>query len=234
MMHPSPQTVPDARFHASPRRNPGARETGVTRVDHVVVVLDDDLALLRSLERLLKAHGYHVRAHSEPVDFFRAGMPEVPSCLILDNQLGDCMTGVQVHAELHRRGWKLPTVFVTAHWNVRSVVHAMRAGADGFLSKPYDPAELVEAVAQALQRSRDQHQDGLLAAGVRVKAAALTPRELEIVRLVVAGLFNKEIADQLGIALVTVKVHRGRAMHKLGAGNAADLARLAALAGLVA
>ena len=200
--------------------------------EHAVLVLDDDPSILRSLERLLTLHGYRVRLHQDPEDFFRAGLPSVPACLILDNQLGKGRTGVEVHAELLRRGWEIPTVFVTAHWNVQMVVNVIREGADGFLTKPYDPAELVVAVAHALQRSRSQQREELQAAAVRVRAAALTAREREIVRLVVAGLLNKEIADQLDIAVVTVKLHRGRAMHKLSAGNPAELARIAALAGI--
>ena len=108
----------------------------------------------------------------------------------------------------------------------------MRAGADGFLTKPFDPAELVEAVALALQRSRDRQQREFTAAEARAKVAALTPREREIVRLVVQGLLNKEIADQLDLALITVKVHRGRAIRKLGAGNPAELVHIAELAGI--
>ena len=156
----------------------------------------------------------------------------MPACLILDNQLGNGLTGVEVHEELLRRGWNLPTVFVTAHWNVQMVVNVIREGADGFLTKPYDPAELVVAVAQALQRARDQQRDELQGAAVRARAATLTSREREIVRLVVAGTLNKQIAEQLEISIVTVKVHRGRAMRKLGANNSAQLAHFAALAGL--
>jgi FixJ family two-component response regulator len=205
----------------------------MTHDEHAVLVLDDDPSILKGLERLLAAHGYRVGLYSESEDFFRAGMPAVPACLILDNQLNDGMTGLQVHAEMQRRGWEIPTVFLTAHWNVQCVVDAMRSGADGFLTKPFDPAELVDAVAQALERARSRHRELVLCSAARSKAATLTAREKEIVRLVVSGLLNKEIADQLGLALVTVKVHRGRAMQKLGAGNPAELARIAALAGIV-
>ena len=124
-------------------------------------------------------------------------------------------------------------MFVTAHWNVQSVVDAMRAGADGFLTKPYEPQELVDAVAQALQRASSKRQDEVLITQVRTKAASLTTREREIVQLVIAGLLNKEIADRLNLAVVTGKIHRGRAMRKLGAGNPAELARLAVLAGFI-
>jgi len=205
----------------------------MTRDDHAVLVLDDDRSILNGLDRLLSAHGYRVLIYSHADQFFRAGMPSIPACLILDNQLNDGMTGLQVHAEMQRRGWDIPTVFLTAHWNVQSVVNAMRAGADGFLTKPFDPAELIESVAQALQRARAKLLDGQPAADAKMRAATLTSREREIVRLVVSGFLNKEIASQLDLALVTVKVHRGRAMRKLGAGNAAELARIAAIAGIV-
>jgi len=200
--------------------------------EHAVLVLDDDRFIRSGLERLLTAHGYSVRLHAEPDGLFRDGLPTIPACLLLDNQLGDGMTGVQVHEELLRRGWFIPTVFLTAHWNVQLVVSAMRSGADGFLTKPFDPAELVNAVSLALQRSRAKQLKDLAAVEAHAKLASLTPREREIVRLVVEGLLNKEIADHLDLALITVKVHRGRAMSKLGAGNPAELARITELASL--
>lgn len=206
---------------------------GKAHPDHTVLVLDDDRSVLVGLERLLIGNGYHVRTFSEAGDFFNAGPPKGPACLILDNQLNHGMTGTEVHCEMIRRGWDIPTVFLTAHWNVQSIVKAMRAGADGFLTKPFDPSELVEAVAVALDHSRAKRVDSVPQTEARARAAALTAREREIVRLVVTGMLNKEIADQLSLALVTVKVHRGRAMHKLGAGNAAELALIAAQAGIV-
>jgi FixJ family two-component response regulator len=200
--------------------------------EHMVVVLDDDPSILKSLKRLLAGHGYLVRLHADPDDFFSSGLPPAPACLLLDNHLGDCLTGVQVFEELLRRNWFIPTVFLTAHWDVQTVVNTMRAGADDFLTKPYDPEALVKAVDLALKRSRDNHQRAILSAAIRTRAASLSTREREIVRLVVKGLLNKEIADQLNIALVTVKIHRGRAMHKLGAGNPSELTHLAMLAGI--
>lgn len=205
----------------------------MNRDDHAVLVLDDDKSILNGLERLLTAQGYRVSLYSEAEELFRAGPPSIPACLILDNQLNDGMTGLQVHSEMQRRGWEIPTVFLTAHWNVQSVVDAMRAGADGFLTKPFDPAELVDAVARALERARVRQRDGQQALDARARVTSLTVRERQIVALVVAGLLNKEIAEKLDLALVTVKVHRARAMRKLAAGNAAELARIAALGGVV-
>ena len=225
-------------FHSSvtqvslPRPAPYSPLPTVTARDHLVLVLDGDHTCLRGLKRLLGANGYCVSLHTEPEDFFRVGMPSVPSCLLLDSELGDKMSGVEVFAEIQRRNWNLPTVFVTANWSVQSVVEAMRSGADDFLVKPYNAADLLAAVERALQRSRSQQRHGLEAATARARATTLTHRECEIVRLVAAGSLNKEIADLLNIALITVKIHRSRAMQKLGAGNAAELVRLSALAGL--
>ena len=176
----------------------------------MVVVLDGGRGIRTGLERLLTAHGFRVRLHAEADRLFRDGLPTFPSCLLLDTELGSGMTGVEAHADLLRRHWFIPMVFLAGAWNVRLVVNAMRAGADGFLAKPFVPAEVVDAVALALQHSRDKQNDGFAAAGARSKIASLTHHEREIVRLVVAGLFNKEIADQLDLAVITVKVYRSR------------------------
>lgn len=181
---------------------------------------------------MLGGRGYHVKTFMAPAEFLDFGCPDVPCCLVLDNQLNDSMTGIDVHSEMMRRGWQIPTVFLTAHWDVKSIVAAMRAGADGFLTKPFDPEELVQAVADALRRAREKNREEEEAAEARQRATLLSAREREVVKLVVTGHLNKEIAAKLGLAIVTVKVHRGRAMRKLQAGNAAELAHIASLAGL--
>ena len=199
----------------------------------LVLALDDDPVVLASLEHLMAANGHPVQVYSDSKEFFRAGPPSVPACLLLDQELGSGVTGVEVHAEMQHLGWELPTIFLTAHWDVQVVVDVMRAGADGFLTKPYDPNKLLREVTRALARSRTLIAAGLELAELRARADSLTPRERSIVSLVVAGRLNKEIAGDLDLALVTVKVHRGRAMHKMAAGNAAELAHLAAMAGIV-
>lgn len=205
----------------------------MSKPNQIVMALDDDPAVLASLENLLTAHGHAVRMHADAESFFSAGLPDGPSCLLLDHRLGSGLTGFEVHAELQERGWLLPTIFLTAHWDAESVVRAMRAGADGFLTKPYDPEHLLEEIDRALARSEALQQTGKEAAELAVRAASLTKRERKIVELVVSGMLNKEIAAHLNLALVTVKVYRGRAMKKMQAGNAAELAHLAFLAGIV-
>lgn len=198
----------------------------------MVLVLDDEPSVLRGLERLLTGHGYQVRLHLTPESLFADGLPKMPACLLLDNNLNHGQSGLQVHAEVLRRGWHLPTIFLTGHWNVKEVVNAIRAGADGFLTKPYDPDELLANVADAIERARNHHQQQQAVAEARLRSSSLTKREREVVCHVVSGKLNKEIAVAMGLALITVKVHRGRAMRKLNAGNAAELARIASLAGL--
>jgi FixJ family two-component response regulator len=213
---------------------PGGKEKGgMMDGEHAVLVLDDDVSILRELGNLLAAHGYSVRPHSDPDDLLNGGPPPLPACLLLENQFSNGMTGLRIHSELRNRGWEVPTIFLTAHWTVRSVVTAMRAGADGFLTKPHEPGELLDAVSHAMHRSLTMRRNRKPADDARARAALLTPREREVVRMVVSGLLNKEIADLLGLALVTVKVHRGQAMQKLMAGNPVELARIAMLAGLV-
>jgi FixJ family two-component response regulator len=202
------------------------------RPAHQVLVLDDNPAVRAGLELLLTTRGYQVRLFRDPDDFLATALPAEPACLLLDNQLEARISGIEVHAEIVRRGWILPTIFLTAHWNVQSVVSAIRAGADGFLTKPYDPIELLNVVDEALLRAQAAHRERLQQSDARARAASLTPRELEIVKRVLVGKLNKEIADELDLALVTVKVHRGRAMSKLGAGNPIELARIASQAGI--
>lgn len=229
------QQLPDTcRPIAAPSFSHGAlgKNSAIHENDHTVLVLDDDSKSRAGLEQLLGSHGYMVRAHSQAEEILQAELPTVPGCLLLDYHLGGGMNGLQVHQELQKRGCNLRTVFLASEWNVKTVVAAMRAGADNFLTKPYNPAELLESLAQALQRARAMHQAETLAESHRARAATLTDRERQIIRLVVDGRLNKEIADQLGLALITVKVHRGRAMKKLCVGNPAELACVTRLAGL--
>jgi len=230
---PPMNTTPLVSHSLLPYKNPHDPLKPEADGDHLVLVLNDNYSILRSMKRLLGANGYSVRLHTEAEDFFRVGIPSVASCLLLDNELGNHMTGMEVYAEVQRLNWNLPTVFVTTHWSVQSVVQAMRLGADDFLATPYSAADLLASVARALQRSRTQHHDRLQVATARIRAATLTQREREIVRMVATGLRNKEIADHLNVALITVKIHRSRAMRKLGAGNTAELASIASLTGIL-
>jgi FixJ family two-component response regulator len=197
----------------------------------LVLVLDDDPAAVLSLSRLLTAHGHEVRGYQRADDFFNAGFPPLPACLLLDQHLG-AVKGTDVHAEMKRRGWELPIIFLTADWDTRTVVRAMQGGAVDYLVKPFDPDELVALVWRAIQRSSESEAAARKLEETRRRAGTLTERERAVVHMVAAGLLNKEISDRLGLALITVKVTRSKAMMKLGAKNTADLVRIAALAGI--
>ena len=203
----------------------------MTTAAQMVVVLDDEEQVRTSLDRLLKANGYQVRTHASAGEFFESGMLGVPACLLLDQCLGKVL-GTDVYAEMQRRGWKVPTIFLTADWNPHTVVKAMQSGADNYLTKPFDPEELLAAVREACKHSDKVLQQERETGEFRRRALLLTPRERMIVSLVVKGKLNKEIASQLQLALVTVKVHRGRAMRKLGAQNVAELTSIALRLGL--
>lgn len=197
----------------------------------LVLVLDDQESVRGSLASLLGEHGYETQLHADPESLFRAGPPRLPSCLLLDNNLNHRKSGIDVHGEVIRRGWTLPIVFLTGEWDVQQVVAVVRAGANGFLTKPYDPVELLDHVRRALDVSRYLLGRQRVGGEVRLRARSLTPREREVVEHVLKGKPNKVIAEDLSIALITVKVHRSRAMKKLGVVSVAELASISRSAG---
>jgi len=197
---------------------------------HLVFVLDSDSASASRLTALLESFGIVVRCFNRPDQLQSHPPPACPSCLILENDLGDGIQGLEVHRQLLEAGWRIPILFLTACRDVRTVVKAIRNGADNYLTKPFDPDELLEAVFNAMEHYKGQLRSSERAKRARTFYSKLTTREREVVKLVVSGHLNKEIASMLNIALVTVKVHRGRAMRKLCAGNAAELAKIVSLA----
>ncbi|MEK6232127.1 MAG: response regulator [Luteolibacter sp.] len=201
----------------------------LTPNNHVVHVLDDDLSIRDSLKLLLSAKGYFVLSHATAESLFSSELPEVPACLLLDHHLEGGVTGVQVYHEMRERGWIMPTIFLTAHWSTQSIVGAMRDGADDFITKPFEPEALVKAVSLALKRDSIRREVEGEIYEISKRVATLTKRERNIVSMVVGGLLNKEVAHQLGLAVITIKIHRANAIRKLGAGNAVDLARIATL-----
>lgn len=209
----------------------GVTAAGETVGNHVLI-LDQDPSVLTVLNELLSSNGYQVHEYTMFSDLRSSPAPTKPACLLLDNQSGKDLTGQQAFEELLQAGWTTPTIFLAANWSPRAIVEAIKAGAEGFIVKPIDPVELLDEVAKALQSARANHQTAQRSATARALAEQLTERELEVVKWVMKGLLNKEIASELGLALVTVKVHRGRAMRKLQAGNSAEFVRIAGLAGL--
>ncbi len=192
----------------------------------VVFVVDDDPSMRRSLESLLRSVGLDARLFSSAQEFMQAERPDAPGCLILDVRLPG-MSGLTFQQELAKAGIALPIIFITGHGDVPMSVRAIKAGAAEFLTKPFDDQVLLDAINAAIERDRARRGDAASFAALKARYDGLTPREKQVMKLVVAGLVNKQIAADLGLSLVTVKVHRGQVMHKMLAKSVAELVRMA-------
>jgi len=192
----------------------------------VVFVVDDDESMRRSLATLLRSVGLDARVFPSPQDFMRAERPDAPACLVLDVRMPG-MSGLAFQEQLAKAGIGLPIVFITGHGDVPMTVRAMKAGAVEFLTKPFDDQVLLDAIHGAIERDRGRRRDAAQLAEVQARYRELTEREREVFRLVIAGRLNKQIANELGLAVVTVKVHRGQVMRKMVAKSVVDLARMA-------
>lgn len=197
----------------------------MAQTERTVFVVDDDLSVLRSLERLLRAAEYAVEGYASPRTFLENAPMDRPGCVIVDLRMPE-LGGLDLQEELSLRGFPLPLIFLTGHGDVPSSVRAMKGGAIDFLSKPCDDTDLLAAVERALARDAEARAARAEKETVQARFASLTPREHEVCLLVAQGLLNKQIAAELGTAEKTVKVHRGRVMEKLGAESVADLVRL--------
>ena len=180
----------------------------------------------RSLETLLRSVGLDVRPFSSAQEFMQAKRPDVPGCLVLDVRLPG-MSGLSFQEELAKTGVALPVIFVTGHGDVPMTVRAMKAGAAEFLTKPFDDQVLLDAIHAAIECDRARRRDAASLAVLMARYHQLTERERQVMKLVVAGRVNKQIAADLGLSLVTVKVHRGQVMRKMLAKSVAELVRMA-------
>ena len=162
-------------------------------------------------------------------EVLKAGFPDVPSCLLLGHNQPDGSDPMDALGRLRKGRWKFPVLFLAREWNLKAVVETMRAGANDFLTTPVDRVELSHSLTFALETASRSHGASMFASDARKRIASLNKREREIMELVIKGLLNKEIADQLELALITVKVYRAQAMKKLGAGNPAEMVKIAVL-----
>jgi FixJ family two-component response regulator len=196
-----------------------------------VFVVDDDGSVRMSLANLLESDSYTVETFSSAADYLAVVPHPGPACLVLDVRLPG-LDGLELQRQLAERGRSEQIVFITGHGDIPMGIQAMKGGAVDFLPKPFDDVALLDAVRQALARSAEHWRKRDEMRRIRTRVATLTPREFEVLRLVIAGLLNKQIAAELGAALRTIKTHRGRVMHKMGVESVADLVRLAQKAGV--
>src|SRR5262249_7370572 len=195
--------------------------------DPVVFVVDDDLSLRHALANLLRSVGLRVETFGSAREFLAGPHPDAPGCLVLDVRLPG-LSGLDLQRELAAAQIDLPIIFITGYGDIPMTVQAMKAGAVEFFTKPFRDQDLLDAIQHALERDRVAWRRRAALAALRQRYDLLTPREREVMRLVVAGLLNKQIAAELGTSEIMVKVHRGQVMRKMQAASVADLVRMAA------
>lgn len=188
----------------------------------VIWLVDDDPGVLRALQRLLQAEGFETRAFPDAAALLAAHDMTLPGCAVIDLGLPD-LDGLALQQRLATRGRACPVVFLTGQGSIPAAVEAMRGGAVDFLTKPVNAAALLAAIRGALERDADIRARGDAEAQLQTRLASLTPREREVMAEVVTGRLNKQIADRLGAAEKTIKVHRGRMMRKMGVRSVAEL-----------
>ena len=197
----------------------------------LVYVVDDDASLAAGLESLFRSVGLESRTYGSAVEFAVAARPDRPGCVVLDVRLPG-MSGLDFQAQVGELGIGLPIVLMTGHGDIPMSVRGMKAGAVDFLAKPFRDQDMLDAVASAIDRDRRRRDGERDTAGLKARFDTLSPRERQVMALVTAGRMNKQAAGDLGLSEITVKIHRGSAMRKMGARTLPDLVRMAEALGL--
>ena len=192
----------------------------------IVFVVDDDPLVRDSVADLLGSADFAVQTFGSATEFIQAKRPDIPACLILDIELPD-LSGLDLQTDLAKSGAEVPIIFLTGHGDIPRSVRAMKAGAMEFLTKPFRAQELLDAVRQALVRDSELRKQRSHSFELQERLGTLTPRERQVLTLVVRGLLNKQIAAELSISELTIKAHRGKVMRKMRAASLADLVRMA-------
>jgi FixJ family two-component response regulator len=200
-------------------------------VQAVVFIVDDDASIRSALSSLVRSVGLRAEVFSSTSEFVAAKVPDVPCCLILDVRLPG-LSGLEFQAELAKVKKQIPIIVITGHGDIPMSVKAMKAGAVEFLTKPFRDQDLLDAIQVALEQAGARHQQEKLISELRAKFETLTPREQEVMAWVTGGLLNKQVAAEIGVTEVTVKVHRGNVTRKMAAKSLADLVRMADTLGI--
>jgi FixJ family two-component response regulator len=195
--------------------------------DPIVFIVDDDRRICEALSELLSTFDLHVVTFGSAAEYIAYPKPDVPSCLILDVELPD-INGLDLQSQT-AQGDHPQIIFITGHGDIPSSVRAIKAGAVDFLTKPFKEADLMRAIHAAIAQDRDARRKRAELGELRQRISSLTPREREVLPLIVSGLLNKQAASKLGISEVTIQIHRGKIMKKMGAGSLAELVRMAGL-----
>jgi FixJ family two-component response regulator len=210
-----------------PKSSPEAASTR----ESIVFIVEDDASMRRALTNLFQSVGLEVEVFGSASEMLQNKLPDVASCLVLDIRLPG-LSGLDFQAELTRANIHIPVIFMTGHGDIPMTVRAMKGGAVDFLTKPFRDQDMLDAVVTAIDRDRQRRETDRIIANLRANLETLTPREREILALVSSGLMNKQVAAELGLAEITVKIHRGHIMKKMGSKSLADLVRKAEMLGI--